>query len=50
MLRLMRLQQLRITSEGQLLDEKVMKIENVTAWHRGMIVLDDVRCGMRRRQ
>jgi transmembrane sensor len=35
-------QQLRITSEGQLLDEKVVKIENVTAWHRGMIVLDDV--------
>ena len=35
-------QQLRITSDGQLLDEKAVKIENATAWHRGMIVLDDV--------
>ncbi|MEA3177119.1 MAG: transrane sensor [Gammaproteobacteria bacterium] len=35
-------QQLGITSDGQLLDQQVVKIENVTAWQRGTIVLDDV--------
>jgi transmembrane sensor len=35
-------QQLGISSDGQLLDPQVVKIENVTAWQRGTIVLDDV--------
>ncbi len=35
-------EQLGITSDGQLLDQPVVKIENVTAWQRGTIVLDDV--------
>ena len=35
-------QQLGITSDGQLVDELVVKIENVTAWQRGTLVLDDV--------
>jgi transmembrane sensor len=35
-------QQLGIASDGQLLEKKVVKIENVTAWQRGTIVLDDM--------
>jgi transmembrane sensor len=35
-------QQLGVTSDGQLLDTKVVKISNVTAWQRGTIVLDDM--------
>jgi transmembrane sensor len=35
-------EQLGITSDGQLLEQPVVKIENVTAWQRGTIVLDDV--------
>jgi transmembrane sensor len=35
-------EQLGITGDGQLLEKKVVKIENVTAWQRGTIVLDDV--------
>jgi transmembrane sensor len=34
-------QQLGITGDGQLLDKKVVQIENVTAWQRGTIVIDD---------
>jgi transmembrane sensor len=35
-------QQLGIASDGQFLDKKVVKIENVTAWQRGTMVLDDM--------
>jgi transmembrane sensor len=35
-------QQLGVTRDGQLTDNKVVKIDNVTAWQRGTIVLDDV--------
>jgi transmembrane sensor len=35
-------QQVGISSDGQLLDPQLVKIENVTAWQRGTIVLDDV--------
>jgi transmembrane sensor len=35
-------QQLGITSDGQLLDRKTVKIETITAWQRGTIVLDDM--------
>jgi transmembrane sensor len=35
-------QQLGIASDGQLLEKKVVQIENVTAWQRGTIVLDDM--------
>jgi transmembrane sensor len=35
-------QQLGVASDGQFLDKKVVKIENVTAWQRGTIVLDDM--------
>jgi transmembrane sensor len=35
-------QQLDIASDGQLLDRKAVKIESVTAWQRGTIVLDDM--------
>jgi transmembrane sensor len=35
-------QQLGITDDGELLEKKVVKIENVTAWQRGTIVLDDM--------
>jgi len=35
-------QQLGIANDGQLLDRKAVKIESVTAWQRGTIVLDDM--------
>jgi transmembrane sensor len=35
-------QQLGIASDGQFLDKRVVKIENITAWQRGTIVLDDM--------
>ncbi len=35
-------EQLAITGDGRLLDKTVVKIENVTAWQRGTIVLDDM--------
>jgi transmembrane sensor len=35
-------EQLGITGDGRLLDKTVVKIENVTAWQRGTIVLDDM--------
>jgi transmembrane sensor len=35
-------QQLDIASNGEFLDRKLVKIENVTAWQRGTIVLDDM--------
>jgi len=35
-------QQLDVAGAGQFLDKKVVKIENVTAWQRGTIVLDDM--------
>jgi transmembrane sensor len=35
-------QQLDIASDGQLLEKKAVKIESVTAWQRGTIVLDDI--------
>jgi len=35
-------QQLGIASDGEFLDKKLVKIENVTAWQRGTIVLDDM--------
>jgi transmembrane sensor len=35
-------QQLQIASDGQLLDEKPVELESVTAWQRGSIVLDDL--------
>jgi transmembrane sensor len=35
-------EQLGITGDGLLLEKKVVKIENVTAWQRGTIVLDDM--------
>ena len=35
-------QQLDIANDGQLLDRKAVKIESVTAWQRGTIVLDDM--------
>jgi transmembrane sensor len=35
-------QQLRIANDGQLLEKKVVNIENATAWQRGTIVLDDM--------
>jgi transmembrane sensor len=35
-------QQLGIASDGQFLDKRVVKIENVTAWQRGTIILDDM--------
>lgn len=35
-------EQLGITGDGQLVDKTVVKIENVTAWQRGTIVLDDM--------
>jgi len=35
-------QQLGIASDGEFLDKKVVKIENVTAWQRGTIILDDM--------
>jgi transmembrane sensor len=34
-------QQLGIAADGELLDKKVVKIENVTAWQHGTIVIDD---------
>jgi transmembrane sensor len=34
-------QQLGITGDGQLLDKKMVQVENVTAWQRGTIVIDD---------
>jgi transmembrane sensor len=35
-------QQLGIASDGQFLDKRVVKIENITAWQRGTIILDDL--------
>jgi transmembrane sensor len=35
-------QQLGITRDGQLTDNRIVKMDNVTAWQRGTIVLDDV--------
>jgi transmembrane sensor len=35
-------QQLGIASDGQFLNKRVVKIENVTAWQRGTIILDDM--------
>jgi len=35
-------QQLGIASDGQFLPKRVVKIENVTAWQRGTIILDDM--------
>jgi transmembrane sensor len=35
-------QQLGIASDGQFLDKRLVKIENVTAWQRGTIILDDM--------
>jgi len=35
-------QQLTIDADGQLLDRKNVKLDNVTAWQRGTVVLDDV--------
>jgi len=35
-------QQLGIASDGQFLDKRVVKIENITAWQRGTIILDDM--------
>lgn len=35
-------QQLGIASDGQFLDKQLVKIENVTAWQRGTIILDDM--------
>jgi transmembrane sensor len=35
-------EQVQVTNEGQLLDQPAVKIENVTAWQRGTLVLDDV--------
>ncbi len=35
-------QQLGITRDGQVTDNKIAKMDNVTAWQRGTIVLDDV--------
>ncbi len=34
-------EQLGVTGRGELLNKKVVKIENVTAWERGTIVIDD---------
>ena len=33
---------MQVTEQGQLLDQPAVKIENVTAWQRGTLVLDDV--------
>jgi len=35
-------EQLGITGDGQLLEKTVVNVENVTAWQRGTIVLDDM--------
>jgi transmembrane sensor len=35
-------QQFGIASDGQLLGTKTVKLESVTAWQRGMVVLDDM--------
>ncbi len=35
-------QQLGVTRDGQVTDNKIAKMDNVTAWQRGTIVLDDV--------
>jgi transmembrane sensor len=35
-------EQVQVTSEGRLLDQPVVNIENVTAWQRRTLVLDDV--------
>jgi transmembrane sensor len=34
-------QQLEITADGQLLDNESVNVENVTAWQRGVVVIDD---------
>jgi transmembrane sensor len=35
-------QQLGIASDGRFLDKRAVKIENVTAWQKGTIILDDM--------
>lgn len=35
-------EQARVTNEGHVIDQSAVKIENVTAWQRGTLVLDDV--------
>jgi len=35
-------EQVQVTNEGQVLDQPAVKIENVTAWQRGTLVLDDM--------
>jgi len=35
-------EQVQVTEQGQLLDQPAVKLENVTAWQRGTLVLDDV--------
>jgi transmembrane sensor len=35
-------EQVQVTNEGHLLEQPAVKIENVTAWQRGTLVLDDV--------
>lgn len=35
-------EQVQVTEEGQVLDLPAVKIENVTAWQRGTLVLDDM--------
>jgi transmembrane sensor len=35
-------QQLDVANDGQFLDKKTVKIENVTAWQRGTMVIDDM--------
>jgi transmembrane sensor len=35
-------QQLQIADDGQFLDKVVVKLDNVTAWQRGTLVLDDM--------
>jgi transmembrane sensor len=35
-------EQVQVTEQGQLLDQPAVKIDTVTAWQRGTLVLDDV--------
>jgi transmembrane sensor len=34
-------EQLEVTADGQLLEHEAVNVENVTAWQRGMVVIDD---------
>lgn len=34
-------EQLEVTADGQLLEREAVNVENVTAWQRGMVVIDD---------